>query len=49
MRACNHPVQDDPTKFCAYRYRMRREASDARERSAVRRASGEVRACIASH
>ncbi|PAJ78619.1 hypothetical protein CJO71_22675 [Burkholderia ubonensis] len=27
MRACNHPVQGVPTKFCAYRYRARREAN----------------------
>ncbi|AZQ54700.1 hypothetical protein D5R55_27785 [Burkholderia cenocepacia] len=32
MRACNHRVRDDPTKFCAYRYRMRREANDVRDR-----------------
>ena len=32
VRACNHPVQDDPTKFCAYRYRAPREAGEARER-----------------
>ncbi|KAB0642519.1 hypothetical protein F7R21_11550 [Burkholderia latens] len=29
MRACNHPAPGVPTKFCAYRYRARREAQRA--------------------
>ncbi|ERJ39236.1 hypothetical protein L810_6233 [Burkholderia sp. AU4i] len=48
MRACNHPVQDDPTKFCVYRYRARREAGDAREGAPARAAARDEAARIAS-